>query len=467
MQKNIQFRLNTQDYTITLEKETLALDWIRNTALLKGTKEGCREGDCGACMIILGEQREGEPVYRAVTSCTLGLSDLDGKHAITIEGIAADGLTPVMQAFLENGASQCGFCSPGFIIALTAMFIEGGPIDYHRALVAIEGNLCRCTGYGSIRRAAQKLAQQFPTLPAVFEDRLAFLAESHILPSSLAQAMRRLPEPVQEPIPATKILGGGTDFFVQHPDPDDALSPHYSDLEPDAHRIFQKDNSVIIGSALTMREFFSSSIIRRIAPGIEAFEACIASLPIRNRATLAGNIGNASPIADMTTVLLALGAELILEKPDGSKRTIALEHAFIGYKKLAFENNERIASIILPANQVRISFEKVSKRERLDIATINTACVVQENTEGIIITARLALGGVAPVPIVVQDASRLLQNKKPEPALIRTLAQSAQDLSAPISDVRGTAEYRKRLVYRLILAHAVRLWPQMEEELLP
>mgnify|MGYP000940684874 CR=1 FL=1 len=135
MKRTIQFRLNTKEHRVSMEKETLALDWIRNTALLKGTKEGCREGDCGACMILLGERLNDAVVYRAATSCTLGLCDLDGKHVITIEGIAEAGLTPVMRAFLDEGASQCGFCSPGFIVSLTAMFVEGGPIEIGRAHV--------------------------------------------------------------------------------------------------------------------------------------------------------------------------------------------------------------------------------------------------------------------------------------------------------------------------------------------
>lgn len=467
MRKTIHFRLNTEEHTITLDREQPALDWIRNTAQLKGTKEGCREGDCGACMVILGEQIDDKPVYRAATSCTLGLSDLDGKHIITIEGIREAGLTPVMKSFLETGASQCGFCSPGFVVALTALFIEGSPIDYEHAITAIDGNLCRCTGYGSIRRAIAKLIQSFPKVPEDFHARLVFLAQAGILPPQLADTMRQLPEPIRETISTTKILGGGTDFFVQHPDPDQELVPHYTDLEPHAHRISHEQGKLFIGSAVTIRDFFASEHIRTIFRGIEQYEQYIASTPIRNRATLAGNIANASPIADMTVLLLAAGAELNLKTALGSKRSLPLQKAFLSYKKLALGSDEQIDTIVLPAKAVRISFEKVSKREHLDIATVNSACVIEETDDGTIKQARLAIGGVAPIPLLIEDASLILQGKKPNSELIQRIAQSAQAMAVPISDVRGTAEYRKRLVLRLVLAHALRFWPELEEELLP
>ena len=467
MRRTIRFRLNTQEHTITLDKEQPALDWIRNTAQLKGTKEGCREGDCGACMVIVGEMVNDEPVYRAATSCTLGLSDLDGKHVITIEGIAEAGLTPVMRAFLDEGASQCGFCSPGFIVSLTAMFIEGGPVDYRRALTAIEGNLCRCTGYGSIRKAAAALAKAYPVLPVDFHTRLAFLAEAGIVPRALAAAMQSLPEPVGERLQATRTLGGGTDFFVQHPDPDQELIPHYTDLEAHAHQITQVHGNLVIGSAVTIRDFFASEHIRKNFPDIEQYEQYIASLPIRNRATLAGNIANASPIADMTVLLLALEAELSIKTARGTKRSLPLHKAFLSYKKLAINADEQIDAVIIPAKPLRISFEKVSKREHLDIATVNSAFAVAEADDGTIKQARLTFGGVAPIPLLLEKASAPLLGKKPYSKLIMHMAQNAQTSVSPISDVRGTTEYRKRLVYRLVIVHALRLWPELEEELLP
>ncbi|HON89888.1 MAG TPA: FAD binding domain-containing protein, partial [Spirochaetales bacterium] len=187
----------------------------------------------------------------------------------------------------------------------------------------------------------------------------------------------------------------------------------------------------------------------------------------RNRATLAGNIANASPIADMTVLLLALGAELIIKNDHGSSRTLPLLNTFIGYKKLAINSDERIDAIMIPAKALKISFEKVSKREHLDIATVNSALAVEEARDGTIKQARLAIGGVAPIPLVIEETAAILQGSKPAAERILQAAEHAQAAVSPITDVRGTSEYRKRLVYRLVLAHAIRFWPEREEELLP
>jgi xanthine dehydrogenase small subunit len=279
--------------------------------------------------------------------------------------------------------------------------------------------------------------------------------------------MQSLPDPVGEHRGATRTLGGGTDFFVQNPDPDNALVPGYTDQEPDAQRIRLEGDAIVIGSAVTMRDFFAAPEILAMAPGIGVFEEFIASLPIRNRATLAGNIANASPIADMTSILIALGAELALADGSGKQRRLPLADAFIGYKKLAFSEGERIASIRLKAEPVRLSFEKVAKRAHLDIASVNSAIAIRENSDGSIRDARLSFGGVGPTPLCIASASKLLCGQKISAALVIRLAEAAVEQAKPISDVRGSAEYRTRLVYRLVLAHAVRLWPALEEELLP
>jgi len=164
MTRTIGFRLNETDYSIPVREEALALDWIRNEAGLKGTKEGCREGDCGACLVLLGgSSPEGSPAggveWRSVTSCTLAMGELDGRHVVTIEGLASAGLTPVMEAMLDEGASQCGFCSPGFVLALTGYLVSGARVDPVEAMLAVEGNLCRCTGYQQIVDAVELAAR--------------------------------------------------------------------------------------------------------------------------------------------------------------------------------------------------------------------------------------------------------------------------------------------------------------------
>ncbi|HRZ89007.1 MAG TPA: FAD binding domain-containing protein, partial [Spirochaetia bacterium] len=335
MKRRLVFRVNERLVDAEAWEETLALDYLRRDLGLTGTKEGCREGDCGACLVLLGERGGDGPSWKAVPSCLLALGELDGRHVVTIEGIAAGGLTPVMEAFLDEGASQCGFCSPGFIVALTAFLVEGH-IDPVRALVSIEGNLCRCTGYGSIRRAAERLTRDFADLPADLGARLAVLGDRKVLPGSLAALMTSLPEPGSRPAAAPKglNLGGGTDWFVRNPDPEPGTGVAFTDRQAGLDRIERTGDFLSVGAAVTVRSFFEDPRIRAHAPGIEAFEAQMASLPIRNRATLAGNVVNASPIADMTALLLALDARVRLRSASGA-RELSLADFFLGYKKTA------------------------------------------------------------------------------------------------------------------------------------
>ncbi|MBU1080798.1 MAG: FAD binding domain-containing protein [Spirochaetes bacterium] len=483
MIRQTRFRLNETEYRIDVRQEALALDWIRDEAGLKGTKEGCREGDCGACLVLLGGRApDGSTEWRSATSCTLAMGELNGKHVVTIEGLASAGLTPVMEAMLDEGASQCGFCSPGFVLALTGYLVSGARIDPVDAMVAVEGNLCRCTGYGSVRRAAARLAGEFSGLPAGLEERLAVLSERRVLPAGIAATMALPPEPSEDPVApeapeaarsaTALVLGGGTDYFVRNPDPDPALDPSFTDRGPLARSISESERdgrpSVRLGAAVNATDFFGSPAVRRAAPGIERHELDVASPPIRNRATLAGNIVNASPIADMTAMLIALGAELELDGPAGS-RALALEDFYLGYKKTALRPGEALASIRFDGGWSRFAFEKASKRERLDIATVNCAAAVVMAPDGSIARARYSAGGVAATPLRLRDAEAAMVGQRPSAALARRLGAIAAAAGSPMSDVRGSAVYRERLLERLAWAACCRLWPELslEEELLP
>lgn len=481
MIRSIRFRLNQTDYTIQMREEALVLDWLRNEAGLKGTKEGCREGDCGACLVLLGgKDSEGRMEWRSVTSCTLAMGELDGRHLITIEGLAREGLTPVMEAMLDEGASQCGFCSPGFVLALTGYLISGATVDPVAAMVAVEGNLCRCTGYGSIRRAAARLAGQFNNLPVSLEARLGTLADAKVLPAAMAMLMATPPEPApsegkasaeKQGSGAGPVLGGGTDYFVRNPDPDDGLAPSFTDAATGSRAIREIIEGgkpfISLGAAVNASDFFASSLVRRAAPGIERHELDVASPPIRNRATLTGNIVNASPIADMTAMLIALGAHLCIQGTS-RERTLALEDFFLGYKKIDLAPGERVSEIRFPAGWDRFAFEKASKRERLDIATVNCAVAVRLDQDGSIAEARYAAGGVAATPLRLRDVEEAMKGKKPSADLARALGTIASAAGSPMSDVRGSSNYRKKLLERLAWAALCRLWPELrlEEELL-
>ncbi len=476
MERMIRFRLNETLHELAVREESLALDWVRETAGLTGTKEGCREGDCGACLVLLGGRSPGGGTeWMSVTSCTLAMGELDGRHLVTIEGLASAGLTPVMEAMLDEGASQCGFCSPGFVLALTGFLVNGEPLDAASAMAAVEGNLCRCTGYGSIRRAAARLCADFADLPAGIPARLRALGERGVLPPSLAALMAEPPAPARTPSihsGGNPELGGGTDYFVRNPDPEPGLSPGFSDLDPAGRSIAGTMRGGIpcleLEAAVTVSDFFGSPAVRKAAPGIERFESDIASPPIRNRATLAGNLANASPIADMTAMLLALGASLDLEGA-GATRTIPLEEFFFSYKKTALAPGERIGRIVVPAGPVLFNFEKSAKRARLDIATVNTALAVTMAADGTVARARWSAGGIAPVPLRLPDLEALLIGRKPSAALAREAGSLAMASGAPIGDVRGSAGYRRRLMERLAWAHFIRLWPalKLDEELMP
>jgi len=480
----------------------LTLDWLRHQAGLTGTKEGCREGDCGACMVILGQRPlqidGGSPASKGaadpiewlpVTSCLLAVEELDGKHLITIEGLAEQGPTTVMKALHEENASQCGFCSPGVVIALTARILQGGPLDEAALKRALEGNLCRCTGYDSLHRSAKRLASELCTLPGEYKERLTYLVNQGIIPESLAKTMYELPAPFETPSeagpmrnapgPARHILplGGGTDWFVKHDETEAPREIDFIDTHTHSRYIKKEGPFIRIGAAVTMGDFFANPLIREAVPGIETFESLVASPGIRSRATLTGNIANASPVADMTAMLLALDAQLVLldTSTGSSRRTIALDQFFLSYKKTAAGDTEELDEILLPLYhsgrpQSCFNFEKAAKRDRLDIAAVNTACwILLEDSPSVasspvIRKLRISAGGVGPVPMVLANPAKILEGQVLTTSLVVAAADGALAEINPISDVRGSAEYRRQALRRLILAHFIKLFPHIIDE---
>jgi len=493
-----------------------ALDFIREEVGLKGTKEGCREGDCGACAVLVGEMISGVGLrYRALPSCLLATGDLDGKHLITIEGLGgsggdernsaergsvaadgqgaagADGLTPVMRAFLEENASQCGFCTPGFIMALSAWLTKPGNLDIAGAMKAVDGNLCRCTGYGAIRRAAERLVKEFRDVQGSAEARLETLVERGVLPRSVLAYMGETrseatgARPDQAPSsPGDGCVGGGTDFYVRNPDPDRNFSPTLLRSLPAFSGIELTNQGgktwVRIGAATAVSDFFASPLVRHAIPGIENFKEDFASSLVRDLATLGGNIANASPVGDITAMLMGLGAILELGFPAHGKtdqRFLPIEDFFTGYKKTALEEGELIVAVLIPQGEssLRFSFEKISKRKTLDIAAVNTAMSFRIEG-GRFKNVRISAGGVAAVPILLGKAAALMEGRAAEGLAAKTLADLARAVSAaaetevsPISDVRGSAAYRKRMTGRLVLGHFLRFFGSdgLAKELFP
>jgi xanthine dehydrogenase small subunit len=446
---------------------TPLLDRIRYREHLTGTKIGCREGDCGACTVLIGEAQGPNIVYRSATSCLTAIGNVHNKHVVTIEGLNGEKLNFLQQAICDEGASQCGFCTPGFIVSMAGFCLSGNAPTHAAAVAAVDGNICRCTGYKSIERALSKitslLAGRSPgTSP------LDFAIANNIVPAYFKDIPRRLTE---QQLPSNGVLhhnngpflGGGTDLYVQQPEKMAGTSPEFLMANPQLQGIHEADGICIIGGATTVTQLLESPTIRRAFPHFGHYAKLISSTPIRNIATVAGNFVNASPIGDLSIFFLALDTELTLT--DGtSRRTLPLQRFFKGYKLLDKTPNEYIESIRfpLPKPGSLFHFEKVSKRTCLDIASVNTA--VQLTLKNDTITeARLSAGGVGPIPALLENASRQLVGKIPNPDTVGKVIATAQSEITPISDVRGTADYKRLLLGQLIKAHFITLFHHLPE----
>ena len=464
--KTFDFILNNERVSETLPPGMVVLDYLRNIRRMTGTKEGCREGDCGACMVLLGRIKNGHIHYQAVNSCLLPVAELEGRHLVTIEGLNTDSLNPIQQSFLDQSASQCGFCTPGMVVSLTGFYLNSNEFSPQQAVAALDGNICRCTGYASIKRAAGLLAEHADqTLAALNEpQRIELLVEQNILPSwflTIHDRLANLQTTAENIKPqAPPFVAGGTDLFVQQPEA--LLDKDFQLLTRDEKlaEIRIEDGHGIIGATVTVDQLHHSPILAGILPGLSADLKLVSSTPIRNRATIGGNIINASPIGDLSIIFLALDAELVLG--DGStQRTVPLKDFFLDYKKLDMTKNELLTEVrfSLPSDGALFNFEKVSKRTYLDIAGVNSAMLLQ--TEGDEITkAHISAGGVAPIPLYLRQTSRLLHGKPLSSDLINEAAQTALSEISPISDVRGTAAYKRLLLRQLLFAHFAAFAPE-------
>jgi xanthine dehydrogenase small subunit len=394
-----------------------------------------------------------------------------------------------MRAIAEANGSQCGFCSPGFVISLTAYLLGGGLLSPEGAYTAVEGNLCRCTGYGAIKRAAARLVEEFAGLPEEPLKRLDALVQAGVLPASCAAFARGGLLPIDEAAkgvttPSAAVgrakgglaLGGGSDFFVRNPEPEPGSFPAFEllDRDPSLKRVELRGDPdggsyLEIGAALSWREFFSDPRVLDLVPGIERFEKLLASPLVRERATIGGNIANASPVGDITAMLIALGTLVRVQGAGGARET-PLERFFLGYKKIDLRPpeggapGEIITTILVPASRpfAHFNFEKVSKRERLDIAAVNSAASFEVEAAGgqiRIARARISAGGVAPVPLFLEKASSFLEGRIVDSGTALEAARIASGEASPIGDVRGSADYRRRILERLVLGHFLRLFP--------
>jgi len=447
------FLLNAERVDTSAPRGLAVLDFIRSRHGLSGTKEGCKEGECGACMVLVGELVGDRVAYAPVPSCLLALGELDGKHLVTIEGLALpDRLSPVERALVDEGAVQCGFCIPGIVVSLTHAWIDrAGALDAAATKLALSGHLCRCTGYASQVRAGVAVGT-------------AGSLEPHALPPCFDRIAARLgrlrAERGARPAAAGPRVAGGTDLYVERGA--DLAASHVDLLRerPGLDRIERIEGGLSLGALVTFEQLAHDPELRRVVPQIERFLFPVASLQLRLRATLGGNVAHASPIGDMTVLLLALDATVVARGPAGERR-VPLARFYRGYKQIDLRPGEIVAAfeVAAPGGDVRVHFEKVAKRRCLDIASVNTAIRVALD-DGVVRSCHLAMGGVAPIPARFDRSAACLLGHPVGEERVRAVLDALEDEIAPIDDVRGSALYKRLLARRLVVAHFATLFPQ-------
>lgn len=464
----IKFILNNKEITTNQPAGMLLVDFIRYHQHLTGTKIGCNEGDCGACTVLIGRLVDDAMQYRSFTSCLTPIGNIHGKHVVTIEGINVKELTLVQQAMHRESATQCGFCTPGFVVSLTGFCLGKETTEKH-AMAAIDGNICRCTGYKSIQRAAGQVAEAVSRRGN--DDPIDFAVANHILPPWFSDIKPRLRALMlvsnghsNHDNGKTVIVGGGTDLYVQKHDEMSHAHIHFLLDQSHLKGIERVGNLCELGPSVTVTDLVESPVIREYFSQFGDFSKLISSTQIRNMATLGGNFVNASPIGDFTIFFLALNATLVLNNK-GNRRELPLRKFYKGYKTLDKGQDEHIEKIKfeLPSKNSLFNFEKVSKRTNLDIASVNSAMHLVMDGK-VITTAGISAGGVAPIPAFLEKTSAFLAGKQVTDQVIREAINIAQTEVSPISDPRGQADYKRLLLSQLIRAHFLTLFPELKPE---
>ena len=455
----IQFLLNqTLRTEHALDPNLTVLNYLREHLHKPGTKEGCASGDCGACTVVIGEihtDQQGQETlrYRSLNSCLTFVSALHGKQLISVEDLKHEGqLHSVQSAMVDCHGSQCGFCTPGFVMSLFALQKNSSGANPQQAHEALAGNLCRCTGYRPILAAAERAcavpaSDQFDRHQAETLARLKVITPLQtgelnngdkrcLLPLTLS-ALADL----YDAHPQARLLAGGTDLALEVTQLHRSLPVMiYVGHVAEMKRIEHFEDRIEIGAAVTLTD--ASDALTAQYPDFGALLQRFASLQIRNQATLGGNIGNASPIGDLPPLLIAVGAHIVLRKGE-RRRTLALEDYFIDYRVTAREAGEFIEKIIIPragpADALRAY--KVSKRLDDDISAVCAAFNLRVDN-GLIREARVAFGGMAATPKRARACEAVLRGAQWSAASIERACHALSEDFSPLSDFRASKEYR-------------------------
>ena len=460
-----------------------------------GTKEGCGDGDCGACTVALvGTGDDGTPTYRAVNSCLVPVGSVVGVEVLTVEGVSGAGeqLHPVQQAIVDCAGSQCGYCTPGFVMSMVA-----GYHDPHSRTEAgldpevVAGNLCRCTGYAPIRRACALLGTGTPTdggatdpgtprvpaVPVAAARAVARLsATAPPTPTATAPATAPATQPRRRAEPPALVRGAGRSFhrprslagalalLAEHPGAtvlaggtDLGLELSHHTLDPvvvvsvedvaELQVLRRTGTRLLVGGGVTLTRLEREAA--GVLPVMDEMLRWFAARQVRNRATLGGNLGTASPIGDLLPVLLALDAEVVLSGSGGT-RTVGVADFFTGYRQTVRRADELVERVEVPLGPTtgRRSGQayKVGKRGTDDISIVAAAFVVDRGEDGVVRHARLAYGGVAATPVRALLAEAALLGEVVDDATVARVAELLVAAFDPLDDLRGSAAYRRRLV---------------------
>jgi xanthine dehydrogenase small subunit len=455
------FELNGQTVSVDdVDPHCTLLEWLRASGRT-GSKEGCAEGECGACAVaFLSRDEQGNARYEAINSCLVSLPEVHGRSIVSVEGVSPPGgaLHPAQEAMVRTGGSQCGYCTPGFVMSLFCEFYRPDRDGYDPE--AISGNLCRCTGYRPIADAARQMGKPATgdpwlltlgtgprALPALD---YAAQGQRFFRPTSLTELARILWEN-----PGAVLLAGGTDLMVyanQRQTRYPVLVSIGSLEELRACNI--SETEIVLGAALPLarlEQHLEHAAWGEELGSLRQLLPLFSSRLVRHRATLGGNLATASPIGDAAPVLLALGAELTLQTGGGQRR-LPLSEFFLGYRQTALTPGEWIVSVHLPRPLPRVQrFYKASKRVLDDISTVAAAFALDLAADGSVQRLYAAYGGIAATPLRARalEQSALGQPWRSEHTL-RSLLAAVRGLGTPLSDQRGSAAYRSAMIEKLL-----------------
>ncbi|MDB4973927.1 MAG: xanthine dehydrogenase, small subunit [Myxococcaceae bacterium] len=458
----VRFILNGRPVSVgSVDPHVSLLQWLRSEGL-SGSKEGCAEGECGACAVaILRADERGVARYDAVNGCLLPLPSVDGRSIVTVEGVAADdgSLHPVQRAMVERGGSQCGYCTPGFIVSLFCEYYRPDRREYEPE--SISGNLCRCTGYRPIADVARALPQPHGTDPRLplLQERVPPLeplthvatsvagARSFLRPTTLAQLFEQWAH-----APEASLLGGGTDLMVYANQRGERWPTLIAlDAIAELQRFSWEHRELVLGAGLEL-----SALERHLRerpgalPLLESLLPLFSSRLVRNRATLGGSLATASPIGDAAPVLLALDAELTLRSAEGARR-IAVSELFRGYRQTQLRARELILSVHIPLPAPPLQrFYKVSKRVLDDISTVAGAFTLELDERNQVRRLRLAYGGIAATPVRATEVEALAHGRPWNADTLEELLRALELVGTPLSDHRGKAAYRRAMIGKLL-----------------